>query len=191
MTSVEDLSEALFPIETARQQGMAPRRRATFSSGRVAAREALAAAGCAPEPIGDLDGAPIPPEGWRLSISHTDAIAVAIACRHDAAEGVGVDIEQIARMDMAYRRYVVRAGDQCPEEVGPADLTRGFALREAVFKALGPALQTTVRHIGLHWVENDRIDVTLHPAQPVALDYRVGVVDGHVLAVCLQHPSWT
>ena len=184
---VEDRTEALFPLEAVRLKGMAPRRRATFSSGRVAARVALAAAGCAPAAIADREGAPVPPDGWLLSISHTDAIAVAVACRKGEHDGIGVDIEAVARMDPAFLRYVVRAGDRCPDDAGVEALTRGFALREAVFKALDPTNQKAAR-IGLCWTEDGVIEATTSPGKS-RLDSRVALIAQHVLAVCLRPAS--
>lgn len=185
VVAVEDRTGALFAAEAARLDGMAPRRRATYSSGRAAARNALAAAGCLPEAIGEQDGAPVPPEGWRLSISHTDEIAVAVACRSGEAAGIGVDIETVARMDPAWRRYVVRAADRCPEDAGPEALTRGFALREAVFKALEPAAQKGAR-IDLSWADDGAVEAVIAHGQTGRLDQNVTVVGGYVLAVCLR-----
>lgn len=182
---MEDHVSALFAAEASRLEGMAPRRRATFSSGRVAARAALAAAGCRPAAIGDKGGAPTPPDGWLLSISHTDEIAVAVACRGGELLGIGVDIESIARMDPAWRRYVARAHDRCPDDAGPEALTRGFALREAVFKSLDPAMQKAAR-IDLDWGEDGGIDATLSPRMAQRFHHRVTVVGGYALAVCLR-----
>ena len=164
---------------------MAPRRRATYSSGRVAARNALAAAGCLPAAIGERVGAPVPPEGWLLSISHTDEIAVAVACRAGEAAGIGVDIEAVARMDLALRPYVVRAGDRCPADAGVEALTRGFALREAVFKALDPAEQKVAR-ILLNWTDEGAVQAEISQGQTGRLDQNVAVVGGYVLTVCLR-----
>lgn len=111
----------------------APRRLATFSSGRVAARRALGADVAIPVLDG---GAPGAPEGWRLSISHTDEVALAVACRDDVAAGVGVDIETCARMDLAWRRLIVGPLDRVPEG-DVLKLTATFSLRESLFKALG------------------------------------------------------
>jgi 4'-phosphopantetheinyl transferase EntD len=188
VVAVADRAEALFADEAARLEGMAARRRATFSSGRAAARAARAAAGCPPGPIGTLGGAPLAPEGWRVTISHTDDIAVAAACRRgEGVAGIGIDIEAVARMDPALRRYVVREHDRIPADAGPEILTRAFALREAVFKALDPGMQAGTRRIDLTWREDGTMTAAVASAPDLRLDQRIAVADGQVLAVCVRY----
>lgn len=123
----------LTPEELALTTGFAPRRLRTFAAGRTAARLALGS----PDPIGILPGgAPAAPEGRRLSISHTDTVAIAAACGADAAAGLGVDVEDVARMDVKLRRLIVGPLDRVPEDADPMLLTATFSLRESVFKAL-------------------------------------------------------
>ena len=184
--AVADHTGSLFPEEAARLGPMAARRRATFSSGRVAARAALAAAGCPEQAIGDREGAPEPPAGWLLSISHTDEVAVAVACRTDAFAGLGVDVEQVARMDPRFARYIVRASDRLPPGAGPRELTCAFALREAVFKALDRPSQKALTRIDLTWEGAGEVAAALVPPFDLDLDYRLTNVCGHVLAICLR-----
>lgn len=123
------LSEA----EQALAERFAPRRLHTFAAGRAAARLALGSSA----PIGFLPGgAPEPPQGWRLSISHTDAVAVAAACRAGEAAGLGIDVEDVSRMDPKLRRHVVGPLDTVPEDADTTLLTATFSLRESLFKAL-------------------------------------------------------
>ena len=181
-----DHTGQLFPEEAARLGPMAPRRRATFSSGRVAARAALAAAGCAHAAIGERDGAPDPPQGWLVSISHTDDVAVAVACRAGALTGIGIDVEEVARMDPRFARYVARRHDRLPDPAEPRELTQAFALREAIFKSLDPPTQKTLRRIDLAWGAGGRIAATLAPHGGFPHEHRLAQTGGHVLALCLR-----
>lgn len=183
--AVADLSDRLFPEERALLAAAVPRRVRTFSSGRAAARRALAAAGCAcaDVAIGADGGAPVPPGGWRLSISHTDEIALAVACRSDRAEGIGVDIEPVSDAITALRGYVVRPRDRLPRDAGVAQLTATFSLRESVFKALRGQGATLFDAIGVAW-DADRATASVAGADgPLHCTY--GQLDGHVLSVCL------
>jgi 4'-phosphopantetheinyl transferase EntD len=130
---VADHTSALFDEERALAARFVPRRLRTFSTGRLAARRALgvsASIGRRP------DGAPAAPAGWRLSITHTDEIAVAVACPAVDTGGIGVDLEDIGRMDVKLRRLVVGPLDRVAEDVDAERLTATFSLRESLFKAL-------------------------------------------------------
>ena len=184
IVAVSDRTEALFPEEAARLDGMIARRRATFSSGRVAARIALAAAGAPAGPILQHGQAPEPPVGWAVSISHTDDWAVAVAARADHADGLGIDIEAVARMEPSYARFVALRNDDLGERPDPATLTRAFALREAVYKAFAGPGQAALRRIDLRTDHQGALAAYPHPYRPDRLDHRTGSVAGHVIAVC-------
>jgi 4'-phosphopantetheinyl transferase EntD len=134
----------MHPIE---EQALGPRavegRRAMFALGRAAAREAL----------GELDGAesvaiprgsggePVWPDGIVGSISHTQAVAVAIVARRSDYAGLGVDIEDLARgPSPRAARLICRPGemDWVEPEAGTQRLALLFSAKEAVFKALYP-----------------------------------------------------
>jgi 4'-phosphopantetheinyl transferase EntD len=182
---VEDYSERLFAEERARMARFLPRRVRTFSSGRTAARRALAAAGCptAEAAIGVLaDGAPAAPEGWRLSISHTDEVAVAVACRSDAARTIGVDVEVLARMDLSFRRHVLAPQDSLPEDADAGQLAVVFSLRESLYKALsGRDAQAIV----VRWT-GERIEAGIEGGPAPRCGYRCAA--GHVVSFCLIEP---
>ena len=183
---MSDYTDQLFPEEAARLGPMAPRRRATFSSGRVAARAALAAAGCPQSAIREREGAPDPPRGWLVSISHTDDVAVAVACRSSAFAGIGIDVEAVARMDPRFARYVARPNDRLPDGAGPRELTQAFAVREAIFKSLDRPTQRALRRIDLAWRGEGGIAATLAPQGGFAHEQRIADAAGHVLALCLR-----
>jgi len=185
---VEDRSAALYPEEARIVASAAPRRARTFSSGRAAARAALAAAGCpeADRPILAEGRRPLAPEGWRLSISHTDEIAVAVACPAAAAEGVGVDIERIDRMDPALRRFIVHETDRLPEPAGVHELTLAFSLRESLFKALDPEAQRSLRRIDLDWTRPGVGVSLVPPGLGDRLRHVTADAAGHVLCLCIR-----
>jgi len=188
VVEIGDPAAVPHPAEAALVIQAVPRRMATFAAGRLAARRALEAGGCscAAAPILRDGQAPRPPPGWRLSISHTDDLAVAVACRAEAAAGVGVDIERFDRMHSGLRRYVLGAADRFPEDAGPQELTLAFSLREAVFKALDPQMQAGLERIELGWNEG-AISARLIPGPLDArLSYGARRLDSHVLSLCLR-----
>jgi enterobactin synthetase component D len=70
-------------------------RQAGFVHGRLCARAALAELGMADAQVGMLDnGAPAWPAGTTGSISHTAALAAAVALPASACRGVGIDLEE-------------------------------------------------------------------------------------------------
>ncbi|HTI66908.1 MAG TPA: hypothetical protein VL460_05095 [Caulobacteraceae bacterium] len=179
--AVADHADALFEAERALAGRFVPRRMRTFASGRLAARRALAAAGCPPAAIlMQPDGAPAAPEGWRLSISHTDETAVAVACRSGAAGGVGIDVEQIARMDPALRHYVVGPLDRVPGDADAERLTATFSLRESLFKAV-PGVDPQALYV--RW-DGDAVDCGVE-GEALALSYGWSAVDGHIVSYCV------
>jgi 4'-phosphopantetheinyl transferase EntD len=136
---------ALFPAEISAMASAAPRRLATFRSGRACARAALRELGSpdAAIPIGP-SGAPIWPPGFVGSITHTSEIAAAIVARSPQVHGLGLDLETDEPFDdAAIVRIVCR-----PEELlaghdpsDPANLNRGkllFVVKEASYKLYRP-----------------------------------------------------
>jgi 4'-phosphopantetheinyl transferase EntD len=185
---VEDHSGSLFPEERALIPKAVARRVRTFSSGRVAARLALARAGWAQpsEPILACGRAPLAPAGWRLSISHTDDLALAVACRAEEAAGLGVDIERIDRMQPGMARHIVHAEDRFAPNAGALELTVAFSLRESLFKALAAQDQQRVKTATLRW-EGSAITAELVPPLPhVQLRHDWRVAAGHVVTLATR-----
>lgn len=81
----------------------APRRQATFASGRKAARDALRKAGHRGDPIPGIaeDGLPDWPAGWLGSISHSDEIAAALVAPIGGVRLLGLDVERIVTAEVA------------------------------------------------------------------------------------------
>lgn len=187
---VSDHSDRLVGAEAALAEGVHPRRLASFSSGRLAARAALADAGYegGPAAIGSLGGAPVPPEGWRLSITHTNTFAVAAACTSRRALSLGIDLEQFQRLNPAWRPHVVRPVDNVFEQATPVELALVFSLKESLFKALSSAGEERLfDEVGVDW-ESRSGSPRLRPSaelQTLRLDWGARRVDEHVLTFCL------
>lgn len=163
-----------------------PKRLAEFRAGRFAARAALAELGLPPRalPAGP-DRAPIWPLGVQGSITHSDALCLAVAGR---LPGIGVDLEPDLPLDPALRDLVLR-----PEEQGASDAAAKliFSAKEAAYKAQYPHSRQVFDFQGLQ--------ITLQPggftarfALPVApfaagaaLQGRWAIVSGHVLTLAL------
>jgi enterobactin synthetase component D len=135
--------------EAAYARGLPPARRVTFIGGRLALRAALSDLGVtasAPITIG-ARGAPALPSGVVGSISHKQAIAVAVAARAEGADAgvtLGLDVELPQRAPRPGVARRVLADDEMrrlealdPSARGQALLV-AFSAKEALYKALDP-----------------------------------------------------
>lgn len=127
----------------ARIRASAPRRQASFTAGRLAAREALRRAGLvdAQAPGMGADGLPIWPVGWLGSISHSGSVAAAIAAPVGAARLLGLDVERLVTPEAASRLALDVMPELSPGQSGlplQEQVTRVFSAKEALFKALYP-----------------------------------------------------
>ncbi len=139
--ALDDALARLPEAERARAAALSPNRRHDFVAGRTALH-AL---------IGDVDvtisdrNAPVV-AGWTCSISHKGTRAAAIA----APEGngfVGIDLELAAAPKLDITKRIVTARE--PRPVG-AEITRVFAIKEAIYKAIDPIVR---RYVGFLEVE--------------------------------------
>lgn len=161
-----EVLDRLHPDEREHASTLRGYRQPEFVGGRLAANAAIRLLGLRPSPIlSDARGAPLPPAGSRLSISHKRTLAVALAAREENGD-VGVDIEDVdpPRENIAERvltaRELAQVQELPPERRWTAILLR-FALKEALYKAVAPRLQ---RFIGF-----EEADVDLHPDGSAAL----------------------
>ncbi len=127
-----------------------PARQADRLAGQLAARRAVAElAGGRTFTVARLaSGAPVVEglgEDVRVSISHQEGRAVAIAAR--GGVGLGVDLETIAARDPAFARTWFTEGEQARWGGDPANATRVWALKEAVLKALGRGMALSPREV--------------------------------------------
>jgi len=140
-----------------------PLRRATFRAGRECAHTALRRLGSSPKavPIG-ASGAPVWPDGFTGSISHTDRVAAAIVAPSPPVRGLGLDVESAAPLEDAEMvRLVCRPEERVSgrELADPASLLRGklfFVVKEAVYKLHSP--------LGGKFLDFHDVRVSVHPS---------------------------
>ncbi|MFM7120724.1 MAG: 4'-phosphopantetheinyl transferase, partial [Gammaproteobacteria bacterium] len=131
-------------------------RRATFATGRTLARSAMTEIGVAAGSVLRApDGAPVWPSDCLGSISHSRAWVAAVAAQRNAYHGLGVDIEQRARVrEHLFRRILTLHERDELSRMPVADqaerATWIFSAKEAVYKAVYPTLR---RYIGFEAVE--------------------------------------
>lgn len=118
------------------------RRRDEFTTGRRLAREALARLGCVAVGLPpDPDRVPRWPHGFVGTISHSGGLCVAHVGRARDFVGIGIDIEETARLQRGLTSLICRPDEtNCDETTGDVDLTLlRFVAKEAFFKAYFPA----------------------------------------------------
>lgn len=145
---------------------MAPDRRREFTVGRIAAREALRAAG-APSiavMIGDA-GQPLWPENWVGSLSHTRAYAAALVAAVSRYRAVGIDLDDGRPLGAQATADLMTSDEvRLILESGIATDVEGaqrfvFSAKEAVYKCQYPLTRRT---------DLDFLDVTLTFARDAA-----------------------
>lgn len=136
--------DALFDEERARIATSVPKRQREFAAGRRCARDALAALGRPPVPIGvGAHREPLFPPGTIGSITHTvDVAAAAVAPAGGALLGLGIDLEARQALEDGLARRILPP-DQAADwtagvPAGCAPELLAFSLKEAFFKAFFP-----------------------------------------------------
>jgi enterobactin synthetase component D len=176
------------------------KRQTEFLAGRLCAREAMRQLDGRVHvpPIGD-DRAPVWPVDVCGSITHSTGWAAAIVANRQHWRGLGMDIEHLMSHERAER---LAAEILTPEEMqrmaqGPADLTAQcvtltFSLKESLFKALYPIVQTRFyfEHAELlDWSESGearlRLKIDLSPEwhNGKELSAQFSVKDGQLLSL--------
>ncbi len=132
----------LFPEERALMRQRAEQRRQEFATGRRCVRGALQALGAGAAPImPGANGAPIWPDGYSASLSHSAKLCVAVAAPVRLARRIGLDVEWTRGVEPALLATIAT-----PEEVAANRLETAscdlpaclFSIKEAVFKAYNP-----------------------------------------------------
>ncbi|MDA3804914.1 4-phosphopantetheinyl transferase [Clavibacter sp. CT19] len=193
VTSRDDLDGALADDEREAVATALPGRRAEFVTGRVLARQALAALGIrgASIPVA-RSGAPVWPSGVVGSITHCVGLRACAVGRRDEHAGIGIDATPARRLPGGVLARVADLGSG-PVAAGLEALRAAgvgspdsvlFAAAEAVAKA------RTSAHGG--WYGIDGAHVVLHPDGSFAVRARRGpaftgtgrwtVADGMALA---------
>ena len=120
-------------------------RKVQWIGGRLAAHHAVRALG---KDMGallsDAQGAPIPPKGLEISISHKAELAVAIASKNGHGT-IGIDLEILGRDRRHIAEKILRPEEleivsNLPDEHQWGATLIRFAVKEATYKALAPRL---------------------------------------------------
>lgn len=141
---IDQCQTPLLPDERILEKGITQSRLREVRAGRTIARHAMQYLGAQPGPIlmNPTTGAPIWPEGYCGSLSHTSqyvAAVVALSTRYDA---VGVDIDDRRPLGAAVSDIVTSAELQVLSDaignrmISPECL--GFCIKEAIFKCQWP-----------------------------------------------------
>jgi len=134
--------------ERARAEQLSPTKRREHIAGRTALHALIGDA-----VIGVSDrGAPIA-DGWTCSISHKGTHAVALAAPAGGSF-IGIDLEhaRAPRVDIAPRILTPNE----PRVTGAA-LTRVFAIKEAIYKAVDPIVRRYVKFTEVELDADDRV----------------------------------
>ncbi|MBO85430.1 MAG: hypothetical protein CL927_08730 [Deltaproteobacteria bacterium] len=155
----EQVLQKLHPDERIAASAHRGFRLASFVGGRLAAHGAIQGLGGPFTALhSDTRGAPVPPEGTSLSITHKRRMAIAIAARSELGV-LGLDLEDLEPERPGIAKRILRAEEQerierlPPERQWTAIVLR-FSIKEAIYKALAPKLQ---RYIGF-----EEASVALH-----------------------------
>ena len=125
-----------------------PARRAEFTAGRVAARQAMTALGLPASaiPMGP-DRAPQWPAGLIGSIAHAGRACVVALARSEAFAGIGIDLEPAEPLCADLWETVLRPEERAalallPEDQQGLAALRIFVAKEAVYKCQYPQSRT-------------------------------------------------
>ena len=124
-----------------------------FAHGRYCARQALARLGIERAAIGMGESRePLWPDGIVGSITHSADLAAAAVCRDDAFTGLGIDCEDVGRINDAMLKRIcldteLAALAEAGYETRHADAL--FSAKESVYKCIWPVVR---RYVGFHEV---------------------------------------
>lgn len=137
------------------------RRQGESDAARDLARALLLTHGITTAPLlRHAKGFPLWPEGWVGSLAHGAGWCAVAQARLNRARGVGVDVEDPARMRREMWAHVLTPGEvsaiaSLPETAQAAAATAAFCAKEAFFKALFPLDQRVpgFLEIAVEWRE--------------------------------------
>lgn len=143
----------LYPEEAAIISKTVAKRQAEFASGRLSAKCALSKAGVYDSPIlMDKNRAPMWPEGFTGSITHTNQYCAAVIAEAEAGQSLGLDVEEDQRLkpriwpnsfvddEIAWLFLLDEDGQENPVKWA----TLMFAAKEAFYKAQYPLTRAWV-----------------------------------------------
>jgi enterobactin synthetase component D len=155
----KDAAADLAPAEVALGRGVAPSQLDDLRRGRTAARRALRTLGASETTVlREPNGAPVFPDGFVGSISHTAGRALAAVGRTEQVGGLGVDVEKIepgVQEDLADLIPLAerQAFATCFGLSDDASAIARFSLSESVYKAASAHLR--------RWIDFD--ECRFHP----------------------------
>lgn len=164
-----------------------------FRAGRACARRVMAAVGVSPQAVlNGPDRAPIWPDGFQGSISHTKAWAAAVGFAAGPASplSVGLDVETIKTMSAGVREKIATDADRefilkFPEARRDALYTMLFAAKEAYYKCQYPK---TREFVGFHAMSVDPARCQVDEAAEVQ---SVVLVQQRVIGQFPEGQAWT
>ena len=170
---------SLHPAERAFVAAAGRKRTLAYSSGRRAARCALATLGIHNHPLVARDGAPVWPDGVAGSLTHSATLAVAVVARAVRWAGVGVDLERYGRVSARIASRVLSAAER--EALPDAGWrTALFSAKESVYKAVHPLCGEFLAFRDVEiTVSECRNRFTAATTRPCASATRVAAGDGH------------
>lgn len=165
-----------------------------YSTGRALSHELMQELGMQVEPVRrDKGRAPLWPDPVCGSITHSRELAVAMlaSCAH--CRSLGIDLEQIERLDARFASKVLTDSEQQLALLQPLHLAVAFSAKEAGYKAAYPLVRRYIgfkeAEVSIDW-QQSRFAlryVGQHPAGSV-MDAAQGqflVHDGYVLTVAI------
>lgn len=179
----------LAPAERAYADALGPARRNTWLAGRLALHEALLRAGVAHGAILSTDrGAPALPEGVLGSVSHKNALAVALVARGSGA-CLGIDLESTEPRGAGIERKVLTPEEDAERE-GLAEERRWrdtiirFSIKEAIYKAIDPFLRRIVGYweVSVSPLDDGTARVSAALERPLVIEARWQRFEAYVLA---------
>ena len=181
----------LHPGEGLHLRQAAPRRWRDFAAGRDCARHALARLGVTAAALLPQDGGgPRWPDGIAGSISHTEGLCGAVACRATPFFSLGLDIERLAPLEAdTVAEFATPAERAWLETLVPSEAAclavALFSAKEAFYKCQHPLTGRWLEFhdVGLRLHADGRVELTAAPPGQDSACYagRYRVESGHVL----------
>jgi len=144
---LKDFNEKGLPEEEKIIAHAAATRKKEFRSGRYCARKALEKLGITNTPIlFESNRAPIWPDGFSGSISHTKELCIGIACKKEHSPSLGVDIENLGRVKEKLWKAILRNNEQdyllsLPKAEREDIASLIFSIKECFYKYQYPLTQ--------------------------------------------------
>ena len=167
-----------------------PGRRRDFAAGRACARHAVAMLGSGGTIGRHGDGGPRWPEGIMGSISHTEGLCAAVACRIGKHIGLGLDVERLSPLDDEVLDEYCTAPERSFLDALPARNSQVMAIalfsaKEALYKCQHPLTGRWLefRDVTLRLRTGGGIELAGWPAAVADLHFagRYRIEDEHVM----------